>query len=328
MSTTDTVPAPTQAGRGVRRGGGAARQGGRAMAKMTGHMEAGRYYEAQQMYKTMSFRYCNQKEYAQAIELLRTGAQSMLVKEQSLCGTELGKMIVEIYALDDTTVVSVETVSRIVSLCAFYPKGHESEVRKQRLLKSLLKWVTSSDKGKALTAEDNDTVMTEIHTAFAHSYASQGEYASASKHFLCSHDMAAYTSMLVQWSQKGYPSEADLFVGRAVLGLLAVGKLKHANEVYTAFLTSYTGVRTPLLNYLHFLLLTLERNALPLFQTLRQRYAPALARDGSFGELLDRIAKKFYNHTPQRQGGAAGGGMNNMFSMLSGMMRPQPRQQA
>jgi hypothetical protein len=53
---------------------------------------------------------------------------------------------------------------------------------------------------------------------------------------------------------------------------------------------------TPLVHFLRFLLLTLERDAAPLFTLLRTRYASAsVGRDPSLSALLDRIGERFYS---------------------------------
>lgn len=43
--------------------------------------------------------------------------------------------------------------------------------------------------------------------------------------------------------------------------------------------------RTPLINYIRFLLMTLERDAYPLFDMLRKKYAPSINRDIVFQEV-------------------------------------------
>jgi hypothetical protein len=47
---------------------------------------------------------------------------------------------------------------------------------------------------------------------------------------------------------------------------------------------------------------TCERDAPPLFEMLREKYAVALERDPAFSTLLDRIGKVFFNIKPQATG--------------------------
>jgi len=53
--------------------------------------------------------------------------------------------------------------------------------------------------------------------------------------------------------------------------------------------------KTDLIQFIKYLLPTLERDAYPLFRMLRQKYKTSTDRDPVFQELLDEIAAKFYN---------------------------------
>ena len=70
--------------------------------------------------------------------------------------------------------------------------------------------------------------------------------------------------------------------------LLSLENLRDANIVYEKFLENIK-LDTPLINFLRFLLLTLERNALPLFKLLKVKYSVALRRDKSFDEVRFKL---------------------------------------
>uniref|UniRef100_A0A0A9E5Q4 Uncharacterized protein n=1 Tax=Arundo donax TaxID=35708 RepID=A0A0A9E5Q4_ARUDO len=53
--------------------------------------------------------------------------------------------------------------------------------------------------------------------------------------------------------------------------------------------------KTDLIQFIKYLLPTLERDAYPLFRSLRQKYKRSTDRDPVFDELLDEIAAKLYN---------------------------------
>jgi len=92
--------------------------------------------------------------------------------------------------------------------------------------------------------------------------------------------------MLIQWAEEVYPSEKDLLITRSVLMHLCLQNLKDANIVYSLFKSRYPALDTPLFNYTRFLLLTLERDALPLFDLLRTTYQKSLQRDPTFLQVL------------------------------------------
>ena len=127
-------------------------------------------------------------------------------------------------------------------------------------------------------------------------------YAESLKAFLESNSPAEFVDMLSDWTSKALPSETDLIISRAVLLLLVRGNLKEANEVFSAFSNNFyqsDSSRTPLINFIRFLLLTLERDAYPLFEKLNDAYAPSIARDPEFSSLLTKIAEVFFNVKPQ-----------------------------
>jgi hypothetical protein len=111
------------------------------------------------------------------------------------------------------------------------------------------------------------------------------DYEVAQKHYLRSNDPEGFAGMLVQWADEVYPSEQDLLVARAVLMYLCLQNLKDANIIYSLFKNRYTTLDTPLFNYTRFLLLTLERDALPLFDLLRNTYQKSLQRDPTFTQV-------------------------------------------
>lgn len=74
---------------------------------------------------------------------------------------------------------------------------------------------------------------------------------------------------------------------------LCLGNLKDANIVYDEFIRLHGSQlhASPLLNFLRFLLLTLERDAFPLFDVLRKKYRPSIERDPQFSQVWRTITK-------------------------------------
>eukprot|EP00003_Mantamonas_plastica_P021170 TRINITY_DN3422_c0_g1_i1.p2 TRINITY_DN3422_c0_g1~~TRINITY_DN3422_c0_g1_i1.p2 ORF type:complete len:135 (+),score=42.98 TRINITY_DN3422_c0_g1_i1:424-828(+) len=133
--------------------------------------------------------------------------------------------------------------------------------------------------------------------------------------------------MVFALSVDGFKSEADMFPARSVLKYLSIGDSKSANgfyEAYEGLLKEYDAelaasvMNTPLMNFVGFLLRLVERDGKELFLVLREKYAKALERDGSFDKLLDYIGEEYFGiAVPQGGGGMGGlfgGLMNEMFS--------------
>ena len=108
-----------------------------------------------------------------------------------------------------------------------------------------------------------------------------------------------------------------------MLQLLTLTNMRAANAVYASAVArmrerNAASVDAPLLHFCDFLLQTLQREgALPLFQLLRRRYAPALSRAG-FAPLLDVVAFHFYAVPMPQQAQSANPMMAMMQRMMSG----------
>ena len=73
-------------------------------------------------------------------------------------------------------------------------------------------------------------------------------------------------------------------------------------------------LETPLAHFLRFLLLTLERDARPLFEALCDKYRRALSRDPEFGSYMVAIGSRFFGIAPPNS--AANSMLSNLMSML------------
>ncbi|MBA0815473.1 hypothetical protein Gohar_000242 [Gossypium harknessii] len=96
-----------------------------------------------------------------------------------------------------------------------------------------------------------------------------------------------------------YPDEDDIAIARAVLMYLSMGNLRDANCLMNELKRQVESQEldfpeSDLVQFITFLLLTLERDALPLFNMLRVNYKSSIDREPAFNELLDEIAEKFY----------------------------------
>lgn len=130
-----------------------------------------------------------------------------------------------------------------------------------------------------------------------------------------------------EWVRDAYAYEHDLIFARATFQyipieshfqkknnsflfskkrFLCLQDLSGASKLYHEVTSWPSTPQTPLLNFLKFLILTLQRDALPLFQMLKMKYKPSLERDSSFNEYLDAIGQVFYGLKPQGVSGFLG----------------------
>jgi len=309
------------------------------LQKLEKRVQDGEYYEAQQMYKSVNSRYLHAKKYSDSISLLASGATAMLNHGQVTCGTELGLLLIQTMNVAKVS-FDKSAIDQIRAIYDAYPRvtnsqdGNEASpsgvefseaavAARTRVegctsfLRAALKWSMESGELSRGAPELHDMLAVYMWTE-----SPAPEILKVSQHFVRGNQPETFARVVVECMSQCYPSEADLVIARAVLLYLSLGNLRDANCLWDSVRqrlsdNSEAFPDSPLLHFVKFLLSTLERDALPLFRMLRQKYKPSLERDPSLDEYLDEIAERFYN-VPRRDGmqGMLGDFMK-MFAMGS-----------
>lgn len=288
--------------------------------KLERALESGDYYAALQLYRTIVKRKVDSGALEDACALLVSGASILCKHGKASEALDLADVLVKTVCVP-TQPLSRGVIDTAITICSCTPPVAVGGGL--RFIKAAIKWAVNAP----LTPEDDGEGSTlradriaQLHLAAAKLAVSGGTefYSNAQRHFLEAAAPTEFAAFLLSWSSGGYKTERDLFLARAVLQLLALGNLRDANAVREHFTRPDGGVvlDTPLSNFLRFLLLTLERDARPLFETLQEKYAPSIARDPSFREYLQAIGQRFYRIAVPQSGMAAM--MKNMMGMLGG----------
>ncbi|KAG0583585.1 hypothetical protein KC19_3G147300 [Ceratodon purpureus] len=316
--------APTGAGTGT----------SKQLQKLEKRVQDGDYYEAQQMYKSVHSRYMHAKKYSEAIELLSSGAVAMLKHGQVTCGTELGLLLIQTLTAAKVPFDNA-AIDQIRAIFNAYPRAADSQQESEAsnsgvesseatvaartrvegctsFLRAALKWSIETGGFSRGAPELHDMLGQYIWTESPAPVCTPNQHQEmmkASQHFVRGNQPEAFAKVVVECMNKCYPSEADLVIARAVMLYLSLGNLRDANRLWDSVRqrlsdSSQDFPDSPLLHFVKFLLSTLERDALPLFRMLRQKYKPSLDRDPSLEEYLDEVAERFYN--VQRRNGMQG----------------------
>ncbi|KAL4139304.1 hypothetical protein PRIC2_002802 [Phytophthora ramorum] len=283
--------------------------------KLELQLAAGDFYGALQMYKTLFMRYLkgdepSTEQQEKAATLALDAALQLIAHDQNTAAAEMGNLMLSVFA-DFRHPVDETHKRRIRQLAAAFEPKPQFSADLALVLKNAVKW--SAAHGARKRGDP------ELQLLLARAYRTSGDFTHAMKHFLHAENPQELAEVVFEWSTKGYPSESDLYLARAVLQLLSLENLRDANKVYDVYVAKCQSagrpVDLPLFNFTRFLLLTLERDALPLFQMLQERYAPALARDSSLKSYLSVIGQKFYGLQPPRSG------LSSLLEMFSGGMQ-------
>ncbi|ESO87201.1 hypothetical protein LOTGIDRAFT_154705 [Lottia gigantea] len=266
----------------------------RVLAKCQACIDAGSFYEAHQMYRTLYFRYNAQHKYTEAIDLLYTGASTLLKNNQHTSGADLAMLLIDVLNKSEASVTS-QNIDKIIDL--FKIMDPECPER-YNFLTAAVHWSKKVD-GKFKRGHP------ELHKKFGIMFWEERNFVQARYHYLHSCDGKGCATMLIEYHTiKGYASEVDLFIAQAVLQYLCLQNKDTANEVFSTFTANHPQIEKgppyvmPLLNFLSFLLLALEGGKLAVFSILCEKYETSLNRDPSYKEYLDKIGQLFFGLPP------------------------------
>ncbi|PON64341.1 Golgi to ER traffic protein [Trema orientale] len=278
-------------------------------------VEEGNYYGAQQMYKSISARYVSAQRKSEALDIIHSGACIQLEHGQITCGAELAVLFVDIL-VKARVPYNEETLDRVRKIYEKFPQipvpqhlADDDDVQQlsealgaaktrvdgcSSFLKAAIKW--SAEFGAPRNGSPELHVML---AEYIYSESPEVDMARVSNHFIRGNNPKKFASVLVNFMGKCYPGEDDLAIARAILMYLSSGNLRDANQLMDGIKSQVEEKQlelpqSDLIQFIIFLLQTLQRDALPLFNMLKVNYKSSIDRDPSFKELLDDIAEKFY----------------------------------
>ncbi|TPX48551.1 hypothetical protein SeLEV6574_g01964 [Synchytrium endobioticum] len=287
----------------------------KVLAKLQKSVEDGNYYEAHQMYLSVTQRYLKQNAPEVAIALLHSGAKNLLVKAQVGSAADLASRLIELFQSEGME-VNEFTRSKILDLTQDFPV-HDSLFKE--FVRESLAW--SAKMGSTPTGDQ------QLRHVFAAKYYAAMEYYDAEAHFAYgTFDSARIMGMMMwEWSEEGTYSERGYFILRAVLEYLALKKVGHASIALEAFVKAWnsnnssdiaetlplktpsgsdvevTIYKSPMTNFAQFVLLLVQRSAGDQFNSLRSQYRPVWEVDPYLSRLLDRVADVYFGLGPKKQ---------------------------
>ncbi|XP_071722819.1 protein GET4 [Rutidosis leptorrhynchoides] len=267
------------------------------------------------MYKSSSVRYIMAQRFSDALDLLHSGACLQFKHNQVTCGAELAVLYVDTLTkakipYDDNSLDSLRKIyETIPQVPVPQHLGADDDVEKlaealtaakmraescSSFLKAAIKW--SAESG---APRNGSPQLHSMLAQYLYSQSPELDLAKVSYHFVRGNDPEKFSSTLLDFMGKCYPGEDDLAIARAILMYLAMGNLRDANYLLDEVKKHMEAnglefSESDLVEFVRYLLPTLQRDALPLLEKLRKVYKSRIDRDPSFNELLDEIAEKFY----------------------------------
>eukprot|EP01130_Rhizamoeba_saxonica_P015087 TRINITY_DN6704_c0_g1_i1.p1 TRINITY_DN6704_c0_g1~~TRINITY_DN6704_c0_g1_i1.p1 ORF type:complete len:280 (-),score=54.48 TRINITY_DN6704_c0_g1_i1:74-913(-) len=272
------------------------------LQKLEESLAQGDYYHVQQMYKTLYHRYSKKKRYKAVTAMLVRGACLMIEHKQIAEAIELANLLIDHFNNSEAE-VNQKNIGYILKV---FLAMDFINTNNQRFIRGAIQWSSNE--------ENNNQGSEHLHNEFARVYARQKNFDSAQNHYIRGTLPEECAEMLIEWSDSGYQSEKDLYITRAVLGYMCLKKLDDANIVYTIY-TEATGIVSPLINYVKYLILTLQHYDYPVFEELREKYTISIKRDPIFTKYLDILAKSYYGVVKKQTG--MGGLINTLMQSFA-----------
>ncbi|KAG2382542.1 hypothetical protein C9374_005122 [Naegleria lovaniensis] len=290
--------------------------------------EDGKFYEAQQMFVVLYNKTYKQEKYDKCAQILLSGINKMHQYKQVALMIDLAKYLVSMfskmdaptthkYAIKDDQITAIDIVKHVIDL---YHELEDTVPKEdiQRMIGFLEKVVTWSAQSQVPKISDNHGEPF-VHMELGKLYFKLGNYEESNKNFLKSNSAEEFADMISEWMKKGEKSEFDLFITRVVLQLLCAKKEELARKVYKLLIEkTEKEATTPLLNFVKFLLLSIEKSNLALFTFITNKYQSELTRrDASFKELYtDKIASIYFGIKSSKSQTGLGSMINSIFSSM------------
>ncbi|XP_078047173.1 Golgi to ER traffic protein 4 homolog [Augochlora pura] len=282
----------------------------RILARLQASINSNNFYEAHQVYRILYSRYLKEQNYSALLTLLYKGAINLLNHEQYASGADLGILFVNVLTKSkaERSPFYIKQVINLLSLM------NPSSPERDTYIQSALQWSIINTKYK--------TGNPILHQKIAKVFWKEKNYVMAKQHFMRSSDARGCATMLVEYHvHRGYTNEVDLFIAQAVLQYLCLRNTATAQEVFNRYTLQHPNINSgppyllPLLNFLFFLLKTIDSGELNVFTILCQQYQISLNRDPCYRQYLDEIGQLFFKvpspHPRQEL-------FANLLSLLSG----------
>lgn len=270
-------------------------------------------FSAHQMFRTIYFRYSKQGKFLELSDLLLDGADKLVNAKQFQSGSDLGLLLIEV--LHKCKFSEPDFEKWIFHVACLIDRIDPNVVERESLIVKAVKWSCEGNKNNPNQGHPL------LHKFIANTMTKEQNYEQARYHYLLSKDGVGCAKILIQLSAKAYNSEVDMVIVQVVLNLLVLKEKDTALVTFNTYTklhpyirTTNPPYRTPLLNFIYFLLNIIDDPKLQCFKTLCELYKTALGRDPAYEKQLQQISVSYFGATPARP--TQNGLFDNLFTQL------------
>ncbi|CAO1424325.1 unnamed protein product [Diamesa hyperborea] len=288
----------------------------RLLAKIKISMENKNFYEAHQIFRTIYFRFSNQKRYAELLELLFDGADSLITAEQFTSGSDLALLIIDV--LEKSKLEANKDfelwITRISSLVS---RIEPNVIERETIIAKSVKWSATGNNMSRLLGHPM------MHKNIAKIMEKEKNYEQARHHYLLSKDGIGCAKILLLLTRRAFENEIDLVIVQMVLQLLYIKEKETAQVTFNTYIMLHPKIQksqppfhAPLLNFLYYLLNLIDEPQAVAFKTLCDLYKTSLSRDPEFEKQLHRIGESYFGIVHSQPRASGNGLFGDLFSQL------------
>ncbi|KAI9261759.1 hypothetical protein BY458DRAFT_459250 [Sporodiniella umbellata] len=306
----------------------------KTLQKLRESVNAGTYYEAHQMYRTVARRYNKQQKYGDTIRLLHDGAILLLQHKQTGSGSDLANYMLDTYKLAELS-VDETSLDRIVEILNLLPP---TEAGRKAFMNNAIRWTKGDERYPDGDPELHDFVGTLLYH--------EKKYNQAEDHLLLGteHSAQLLGRLAYEWAMEEESVHQGIYLARVVLQYVAGKDIRFANLAFEQFIeagnqpvvdahevrkapadepTQVNLYQDPWMNFTQLLLLTIQRDGSDLFMELKSKYQSLYGGEKNFVELMEDIGFVYFNiPKPKKQGNML---QEMMASLFSGGNETAPR---
>ncbi|KAH6559995.1 hypothetical protein BASA60_000324 [Batrachochytrium salamandrivorans] len=294
----------------------------KVLLKIRRSVQDGNYYEAHQMYHSVCQRLIKQKKVDDAVELLYSGILNMLEHSQTGSAIDLTERLLEVYDRQHLPLTDSSRACLVDVFSAFPLDSTECE----QFSKLCSRWSAKH--------QESPFGDPQLQHVFGYRYFKNQKYYDAESHFIYGNidSSKALGYMAAEWASVDEEMDSGYPIARAVLQLLAIGKLDDAKAALATFLKTFLESRPAIVTstqklvgrdlpifssgYLNFSQLAIEcidRQAGDLFINLMSFYQALLSEDGFLLQLAEMVAGAYFNTGPRKKQ------INPLMDMMKGL---------
>jgi len=255
------------------------------------YLKEGKYYEAEQLLKSLAIRLQSQEQYDDAIQLLYQGCIELQRGGKYNAAGDLAKDIFSIFnkAKTPADAERVEMLHQIFK--GFEWEDSAAAASSQDIfMKLALKW----------TKEQGHNGY-ELTLPYAQALRERKQYHKASMQFLKTENMSAFCDMIFEWARLAPSQELPFFVTRAVLQLLVIkNDLNVAKSFFETCESRMSNTEEPITNFTRMFLEALGNRSQSLYQLLMDKYQPVLKMDSKYNQWCNLIGNRMLG-IPKKQ---------------------------